>query len=328
MATGSFSVAQPDIRSKLLTFLRLGRPEYIVSHLYAFVPPYLATGEFHWPAFLAGVISCFINVPFSAFINNYADRVEDSVNFPTRVEMCKMVGYKNIRNVGLAFFTLSALWTLVFVYVSNVTVALIYLFGISIMMNYSWGLRLKRQPVLTSIVLALGFPVKFAGAWAMNRPLQTLPPVVLVLGYIMAIVGNLKNLPDTAGDKQAGVKTFFTGSFKIAIIGPFIWLSTYVLIVLLVLLRVLEPKYLIAFVTLPMALYGLWWTSRAQTVAEKEGVFRYSRLYRYVINGVVFLTFSPTVAVFVALLLLVALNYAVSYAMDPERFNFGGIYSR
>ncbi len=325
----STSVAQLDAKSKFLIFLRLSRPQYIVSHLYAFVPPYLATGEFYWPVFLAGVVSCFINVPFSTLLNNYTDQTEDRINFPARVKMCEMVGYKSIRNLGIFFFILSVLLTLVFVYVSTITVAVIYLLGISLMMNYSWGLRFKWHPALTFLMYATAFPLRFAGAWAMHKPLHTLPPMVLILSYVMAVVGStLKNLPDALGDRQAGVRTLFTDSPKIATMGFVIWFSTYVLVALLVVLKVLELKYLTIFVTFPMAAYGFWWMARAESTADRERVFSYSRLYRYAINGIVFLTLSPTIPVLIALLVLVAGNYAVSYAMDPEHFSFGGIYSR
>lgn len=330
MTESSSLAVQLDAKSRFLIWLRLGRLEYITHSLLVMLPAYLASGEFRWPAFLTVVITPFISLMSTSYVNHYTDQAEDRINLPERVKLCEMVGYRNIRNVGLAFSALSVLWALAFVYVGNPTVVLIYLLGTFVRMNFSWGLRFKRHFALMAIPYALAPLLQFAGVWAINQPLRTLPPVVFILAYErVALSSIIKTLPDALGDRRAGVRTLFTGRPRIASMIIFIiWFSTYVLVALLVLPGILEPKYLIMLITLPMTIYGAWWMWRVRSAEEKENLFRYAAAYGLISNAIPMLIFAPTVPVLVALVAAIAYSYVVSYLMGRARFSFLRFYTR
>lgn len=336
MATSDLSSIQLGAITKIRIFLRLGRLEYLTHEMLHTIPAYLASGNFRWSALLAIIIACLIQMPVTSYTNYYSDQVEDRINAPDRVRLCEMVGYENIKNVAVVLWILAALWGLVFFYVANITTVLIYYLGTFIRLNYSVGLRFKRHLVLMAIPYTLSPLLLFAGPWSINQPLRTLPPVVLFLICDSAVMCcTIKNISDALGDRRAGRKLVFT-EFPtlsgippvIASLTPFIWFSSYILLLLLLAIKVLEAKYLILLLTLPMALYGVKWMQRVQSTADKEKLFQYAFFFCILFDAIALCIFSPTAPVFGVILAVIAYSQLVSYLMAREQFSFLRFYTR
>ncbi len=330
------SSVQLDTKTRLRVLIRLGRLEYMALALMIPIPVYLGTCEFNGLIFWSLLLSSLFRQLFTSYANFYTDQVEDRVNMPECVKLCEMVGYENIKKAAYFFMLVSWLWSLIFVLVANFTVALIHLVGMFFLSNYSLGIRCKRHFLLMGLEYALSPILEFALVWTISEPLSSLHPLAFILSYEMVVLScTLKNLPDAAGDHQAGRKSLFTDTANlegiprfIAPVVPFIWFSSYGLILLLILFKILEFKYLIAFVNLPLAIYGARWMLNVRGKRDKEELFRYAYFYRMFSTSALMLIFAPMPTVLITLIALIAYSQIASYLMDKNRFKLGRFYTR
>lgn len=318
-----------DVLAKCLVLLRLSRLEGLSISALAFGVGYLSTAPFRWPAFVAGIVGCLVILLICIHINIYADRVEDRVNRPERVELVNRVGYESIKRLVFGLLIAGGLWACVIACVSTRTTVIVYLVAILINGSYSYGLRLKRHYLSKALGLATATPLAFAFGWSMNELKSTFPVIVLFLGYMSAIsIGTLNDIADSIGDRVAGLRTVVNTFRDLGLIYYFVWFNHYLLIVLLIVFHVVEPKYLSVLATLPLAIYGVVKTQRAQSPADREHVFGFGMLYNVLFKIVVFLTMAPTVPVLLLAIGVIVYPYLVTALLNRSSFSVLGLHTR
>jgi 4-hydroxybenzoate polyprenyltransferase len=196
-------------------------------------------------------IACLVTAATN-IVNAYADRKEDAVNQPARAFWLDQVGDGGVRATAI-FCYCSALALSVFL--SPLFVAILLL-GIFNSVFYSaHPLRFKTHPFTALFSFSAALALPFLGGVSINQTPTLWNPMLWLVTYFMFTYGTVKNLPDFAGDKKAGVKTSAT-IFKnigdaVAFTGILLF-TPYILLVSLVGVGLLNPIYLVSLAMLPM----------------------------------------------------------------------------
>ncbi|MGQ9674452.1 MAG: UbiA family prenyltransferase [Chloroflexota bacterium] len=264
--------------NRLVAILVLSRPRTWSFAVSMFLGAYLSTGAISWGKLLIGAATVAAVTGLTNLFNAYTDQREDMVNLPNRQPMLEAIAFPRLRLWIPAGYViaicLGAFLGLKFTVVVFVAVADSIL--------YSWGLRFKAHPLLSLVAFSGAVVLPFVAGWVVERSILEISPLVLVLGYFFFAYGNIKNLPDIPGDRQAGLRTMFTiYSFdkSIKLVSGML-LSPYLLLCALIVAGALETKYAPCFLFMPVVCYIIYRTMVAQTREEKEATHALGYFYQ------------------------------------------------
>lgn len=262
----------------LWLLLKLARPRtwcFIVS---MFVFAYASTGHVEVLPFAAGVVIFCAMTAASNLVNIWTDREADAINLPHRAVWVARIGDDRLLCAIVACY--AAL--VILPWVGGLAFAVVVLIGAGISLAYSLGPRLKAHPLFALVAFATGVTVPFIGGWVIVEPVWTVSPVLLVVAWFFFAYGTLKNLPDIEGDRASGTVTFFTmfSRSRAALLSGALLASPYLLLLGLILAGVLEPRYLITFLFVPLLAWVVYRTARAATPEAREATHALGYLYQ------------------------------------------------
>ena len=281
--------------------LMLGRPRTCVPNLLAYALGFSYTGAGGSLKTLAGaLLSCCIG--FAANLHNAAVELEeDSRNLPGRVWLIAQCGHRNVMwswRVLIAAMLGTAIWLGLYFSVF-MTLAIVGLHQYS-----APPVRSKGRPVLGLWVFAQTVVFPFLFGWC-TEPGRMLENLIAALGgpswngaapsaadahqsfrylgmwffltlWFMA-KGAFKNVPDFAGDRDAGVRTSATvcgTQRRAAVVASIATVTAYLTLGALVALGLETPRALFALLWLPLVALNCLRLVRAEDGAEANSVLR------------------------------------------------------
>ena len=289
------------LRSSLL-ILNLARPRTWAFAMASYLFAYTAGLGSSLLQALAGSVLFGILTGATNLINAHTDRSEDAINNPQRLAWLERIGRRNVVLAIVAFYLASFLLAIPFgsVFMAITAVA------IFVSLFYSLHpLRFKRHPVLALISFSAAVGLPFLAGLAAADLFNPFNPLFIALTYFMLTYGAVKNIPDYAGDRAAGLKTTATvfTSLKHAInanvalsISPFLVISG------LVSVGLLETVYLLNLALLGFPIYFAIANHRATSKAVYERVHTLN--FAYAVSFILFnylLTVQTYVSIGIAL---------------------------
>lgn len=222
-------------------------------------------------------------------LNAYTDRDEDEANLPGRVSMVDYVGPTRLRNVALGSFVL----------VVCVAFAVDVLFGVVMTIAaldcifYSMPpLRLKARPLASLLAFSGAFGFPLLAGYLLSSPTISVPPIVAIMTFWFFTYGAVKNLPDYHGDKDAGLRTpatIFDTRRDAVVFAATLLLAPFPLVAGAALTGLVETKYLVLLVFVPVLGYILQKTFDSDTAKELEIAHTDGFFYAVSVSAVFFL---------------------------------------
>ncbi|MFH0897348.1 MAG: UbiA family prenyltransferase [Candidatus Bathyarchaeota archaeon] len=254
---------------KLSLILKLSRPRTWVFAILSFFYAYMRTSNpVMWQIF-AGIAIFSLGTGATNMINAYTDIPEDLVNNPIRIDFIRRLGMKNLINATISAYVFLILLSLPF----GLTFTSIILMAILVSAFYSLPpIRLKKHPILAlsgfSGAVALPF---LAGLAAINQ-LSLADPWFIIFTVFMLTYGTVKNIPDLAGDKLAGLRTTATSfkDFNKAIkVSTFLLLLPYLPLTLFIITGIFHQLYLL---DIPLIAFPIYWAYKNFKTKNREAL--------------------------------------------------------
>ncbi|MEX0800830.1 MAG: UbiA family prenyltransferase [Dehalococcoidia bacterium] len=287
----------------------------------------------------AAVLGTFALEGLNCLHNELKDREEDAVNQPARRELLDSWSEATLWRtviVGYAVCAVGLIWFAVFV---SPWIPVLMLAGGVFAPLYNWGPRFKRRPVLAELTMGWslfmgyvqGFFLATADGWDLGHSFSDLPVVIGVCVYIEIVTNFFKDLPDVRGDERVGAPGLFSvrGRWVRSALLLWITLSPYLLIGGLVGVDVLPERFLLAGVTLPVAVLLAVLAERADTEDTWIVTYELAFLYLHAVLVFLFVLDSPGAAAVAAGAALVTSRWLAIYLglaprfVNPE-FSWGG----
>lgn len=249
---------------RLSQFLAFSRPRTCVAGMLAFYFASVIGGKVSWSALIVGMVVSYHIAAIANLYNIYTDIVEDNENIPLRVFQLGRYG----RNRLLRHTHVLATAVLLLSLLVNWYFAALTLLALVGCQQYSFRpLRMKARPRIGILYFANAVAYPYASAaLASSEKLHVLVKpeycaLAIYLFFWFCAKGLIKNVPDYDGDKRVNVTTSATLSasrFRAAMIAAVANVSVYAAVVIPVVSGIVEPKYLLALVWLPVACRQAW----------------------------------------------------------------------
>jgi len=142
-------------------------------------------------------------------LNRITDQAEDAVNRPERTAMCTVIGFRRLRWLAAALYTLLIVLAVAWIAVTP-TVALAALLTLNVLISYQYsrGLRLKARRRLGTVALMALVTTPLLTGWATGGSLSTLldqgVPIMVVIALFFGGLVGIKDITDVAGDLKIG----------------------------------------------------------------------------------------------------------------------------
>ena len=288
---------------------RLAGPRTWVFASASFILGFALSGGLNVFSVFIGVAIASLVTAATNIVNAYADRKEDAVNQPARAFWLDQVGAKGVRATAIFLYCLSIVLS---VFLSPLFV-IILLVGIFNSVFYSARpFRFKSHPLSALLSFSCALALPFLGGLSVTGTPDLFSPMLWLVTYFMFCYGTVKNLPDYAGDKKAGVRTSATifGKVSSAVLFTGVLLFTpYVLLVSLVEVGLLQPIYLADLSLLPLLALVFLRMHRAKNSEQLEHAHTFGYFYAitFVLATLVLSTLTVTALVIVAVAYLWAL---------------------
>ncbi len=276
-----FAPAQSaSFTEKTLLTIKLARPRTWVFAIISFLTSYFSGTSYQIVEALLGISIFAILTGATNMINAYTDMEEDYVNNPFRLIWIQQLGLRNlITEILLAYslvIGLSLLLGSLFTLITSIAILDSIFYSLP-------PLRFKKHPIVALIAFSGAVSLPFlAGLSLADGTLKLFNPLFLLFSTFMLTYGTVKNIPDYAGDKLAGLKTSTTifKNYQKAIISSTLALMIpYVVLSFLLVTSALPISYVINFSFLAFPFY--WGYTNLQTTKReiKEKIHTYGFLY-------------------------------------------------
>ena len=286
----------------LLILFRLAGPRTWIFASASFILGFALSGALNPLSVVIGVAIASLVTAATNIVNAYADRKEDALNQPARAFWLDQVGDKGVRATAVSLYCLSVVLS---VFLSPLFIVIL-LIGILNSVFYSARpFRFKSHPLSALISFSCALALPFLGGLSVAGTPNLFSPMLWLVTYFMFCYGTVKNLPDYAGDKKAGVRTSATIFNKVssAILFTGLLLFTpYVLLVTLVGLNLLQPIYLADLSLLPLLSLVFLRMHRSKNPEQLEHAHTFGYFYAitFVLSTLVLSTLTLTALVIVA----------------------------
>ncbi|TCB97872.1 hypothetical protein E0H26_09720 [Micromonospora zingiberis] len=306
----------------------LGRPRTCVLGVVAFLLGYARIAEPGGWFVVLGTALTIIAGLVANLANAYTDVEEDSANLPSRIWLVARLGHRRLYwiTAGLALAALALAVPQGWEFVAFVVVGLVLVY------QYSFPpLRLKAHPLLGLVGFAWAvigpFLIGYFGALGSVRMPDA--ATLAVLGFLLLWTmakGLVKNVPDYAGDRAAGLRTsatIFPSRRAAATTAAWATVLAYLALPLLVLADALPTQVALAIVwVVPAGWQGLRLV-RAADPRVANTVLRQDMLLSLAFLTTVLLLAYPGVTVLVTVLACLAVvllsdALALDSRHDPE----------
>jgi 4-hydroxybenzoate polyprenyltransferase len=300
-----------------INILKLSRPRTWAFVLLSFLIGWSLTGSEFSLNFLIGLVGYILLVANVNLLNSYTDIEEDKINLPHRVKYIEKIGYKKLPFIVSTIYLLS----IIIVYFLPFWFFVIFILAVLDNAFYSLEpLRFKASPLLSLLSFsgAVFFPL--VGAWTIVNDISNTPIIIFFLGYSFLVYGTVKNIPDYEGDKKARLRTTATifkkreDAIKFATI---LLLSPYVILLVLVLSKLLEYKFALLFLWLPIILMICQKALKAKSFERLEKLHTYGFIYQVGFLSLAFLIVSPNIFS----LTILALVFIIQSLIIKTRFD-------
>jgi 4-hydroxybenzoate polyprenyltransferase len=294
---------------------------WITPIIYGYLASANISGPTHLGWFVYAILgTCFLEA-INCMHNELVDQLEDSTNQPNRAGLLNAIGEPRLRKIVIAGYIicLTGLIPLA-VFVSPLVVVLMLIGAVAAPL-YNWGPRLKRRPGLAEVAIGWAVFFGYLWGWSWNQPLTNVSPVVWVVTYFFAITSLMKDLPDVSGDEMVGAASIFSirrKRLRMTLLF-FIYLSPYVLVMLLLLAGILPPKfYGLAGLVIP-GLFVLYLGERVNSLETMILAYELAFLYVHVFFLTLFVLDTPTnAAIVIGIFLLVVRCVSVYLRLAPR----------
>lgn len=303
--------------SRIVALLKLSRPRTWSFAVSMFVGAYLSTGVYTLDKILVGAAIVALVTALTNLFNAYTDQEEDSVNLPNRQPMLEAIAFRRLKLWITAGYIIAVC---VAAYLGPLF-TLVVVIAVVDSILYSWGLRLKAHPVFSLVAFSGAVVLPFVAGWVTSRSIVEISPLVIVLGYFFFAYGNIKNLPDIPGDRQAGLRTLFTiytfdKSVKVV---SAVLLSPYVLLCGFIMASLLGIKYVTCFLFMPVVTYIIYRAVTARTREEKEATHALGYFYQLTFFLVALILYEPSPIMIGAAVMLLAISATADYYKVDSR---------
>jgi 4-hydroxybenzoate polyprenyltransferase len=303
--------------SMIVDLLKLSRPRTWAFVILAFFIGWSLTGSPLTMSFLIGLLAYLMLVGNVNLLNSYTDIEEDRINVPHRTKYIEKIGYDKLPFIVSTIYLLSILMVYFLPFWFFVT------FIIAVLDNAFYSIkpfRFKANPMLSLLSFsgAVFFPM--LGAWTISRSIFDTPLIIFFLSYAFLVYGTVKNIPDYEGDKRTGLKTTATifkkreSAIKFASV---LLLSPYVALLLLILYNLLDSKFSILFISLPLIIWICKKTLQSKSFEKLEKLHTYGFLYQVSFLSLAYLIISPSL-VSVSLLFIM---FLIQFLIIKTRFD-------
>ena len=286
----------------LLILFRLAGPRTWIFASASFILGLALSGTLNPLSAAIGVAIASLVTAATNIVNAYADRKEDALNQPARAFWLDQIGDKGVRATAVFLYCLSIVFS---VFLSPLFI-MILLIGIFNSVFYSARpFRFKSHPLSALISFSCALALPFLGGLSVAGTPNLFSPMLWLVTYFMFCYGTVKNLPDYAGDKKAGVRTsatiFNKVSSAILFTGALLY-TPYVLLVALVGLNLLQPIYLADLLLLPLLslVFLRMHRSKNSEQLEHSHTFGYFYAITFVLSTLILSTLTVTALVIVA----------------------------
>lgn len=145
---------------------------------------------------------------FAVGVNDITDQKIDAVSNKERPLITGKISIENMKEINKLFFLLLVLCGYL---AGHHALFAILMFTGAYYIYSAPPLRLKRIPIIQSLLIAFATIAVFTGGFFMlteSHLIDLVPlPIVLTLLLVFTLVANLKDLKDLEGDKKAGIST-------------------------------------------------------------------------------------------------------------------------
>jgi len=301
----------------LQILFRLAGPRTWIFASTSFILGYTVSGGANPLIIVLGVAIASLVTAATNIVNAFADRKEDVVNQPARVFWLDQVGSNGVRASVILLYGLSFVLS---IFLSPLFMIILAL-GIFNSFFYSVRpFRFKTHPLSALISFSAALALPFLGGLSVNETPSLYNPMLWLVTYFMFTYGTVKNLPDYAGDKKAGVKTSATifSNIKSAILFSDILLFTpYLLLISLVAFSLLDPISTASLALLPLLAFVSYMMHSAKDSEHLEAAHTLG--YFYAISFVLF-TLVLTTQTLTALV-VVSLAYTWSIFVSKTKLH-------
>lgn len=280
---------------------RLAGPRTWIFASTSFILGYFLSGGVSLLSLGIGVAIAALVTAATNIVNAYADRKEDAVNQPARAFWLDQVGERGVQATAILLYGLSIALS---IFLSPLFIVILLL-GIFNSIFYSAKpFRFKSHPLSALISFSCALALPFLGGLSVNSMPNLFSPMLWLVTYFMFCYGTVKNLPDYAGDKKAGIRTsatvFHNVSNAVTFTGILLF-TPYVLLVSLVLLDLLQPIYLADLTLLPILGFVFIKMHGANNPEQLEQAHTFGYFYAitFVLSTLVVSTMTPTALVVV-----------------------------
>ncbi len=302
---------------KIKILIILSEPVLWTLPIIMFTFGYISTNQAEWHLVIIGIFAMAIADAAANLLNKYTDQEEDRINSPDRIILGESVGYKNIIKICIVTFTLYFLFIIWSSFFVNIIFALVIFVQMMIGIFYSWGARFKTNFITSLISFPLFLAIlPFTAGWVISKPLFSISPIIFIILAYFIVYGSLRNLPDERGDRQAGIKTNLYTSEEMPLKIPFMLSTPYLLVLVLMLVKIIEIKYLAIFAVLPISVILIRVLQKAHSVAEKNFIRTFEQFHRWIFLIILLLIYYPTMEAFLVVIILSTLRILIINFID------------
>ncbi|MEM9454120.1 MAG: UbiA family prenyltransferase [Myxococcota bacterium] len=241
---------------KLLLVLKVGSVRFTAFYFLAFYTAAAATGHGGVGWVLVGLALWSTMCVAIELTNRYADRTEDAINRPERTRLCHALGYPTLAVLAAAIFALHLLaYVLWFCVSHNLTLLTVQLASWTVAWGYSVGPRFKAHRFGVLVALCGTFVLPLLYGWVMYGSLRDVPLALLFVVAFVASISGAKDVTDVEGDRRRGYHSVFVALTRLSRSAPLValLLAPYGLLVLLVALGSVEPRFLALTLFIPIS---------------------------------------------------------------------------
>ncbi|XP_024029404.1 homogentisate solanesyltransferase, chloroplastic [Morus notabilis] len=237
-------------------------------------------------AFL-GLISVVLAFVYLNGINQIFDVEIDRINKPYLPLPAGDFSLKQAWSVTIFSVIFSVSTGLLILRLMNADLITTCLYGVWVLAATLYSVppfRVKRDPVLTAILLSLSsicnyIGVLYATITSLGLPFQWSPPNVFIVTYstlFLSVIFLIKDIPDIEGDTKYNIRTFAAqfGPKKIAFLGTSIILLTYAGAIVA---AIYMPQAFKSYIMLPAhSIFALWLLFEARKLEKANYVMEAS----------------------------------------------------
>ena len=309
-----------------LACLKIGKVTFwfiwITPIIYGYLASANVSGPKHIGWFVYAILgTCFLEA-INCMHNELVDQEEDSANQPNRTLLLKSIGETRLKRMVKAGYIICVVGLIPLAVFVNPLVVVLMLTGGLAAPLYNWGPRLKRRVGVAEVAIGWAVFFGYLWGWRWNQPLSNVSPVVWVVTYFFAITSLMKDLPDVSGDELVGAASVFSirrKRLRMTLLF-FIYLSPYVLVMLMVLAGILPPKFFgLAGLIIP-GLVVLYLGEKVHSLETMIVAYELAFLYVHIFFITLFILDTPTNAAVIIGLVLFVMRCASVYLRLAPRF--------